>query len=849
MTTTLLLLAAGVLFAPPEEKPPYDVDVTLTNPSGKEFTNLPVLLQVFRVFGRGVDYGKFNRDGFHVYDDRGEEIEFFLRELPPRFSLADDELVLMIPRFAPGARLQFRFTNTDVKSGKQRKPDPGLLIDNPNNLIPNGGFEKGTEGWEGGKAVGDVVRSGKSSLLLEVPGAGGNASLRCARPVSFTKGANYYFGIWAKCENVTRRTWRYTQPWALTPISGRLTFSGDPLVFPEFADNTHLIRFMDDRDWYCYEANAISTLCVPQPARATCESTLTLALNQENMPYTASGKPARVWIDEALLFEQPQVAVSCERLQKQLAPDGLFVYRRAATCLNEPLFAVPPLPPPRPYERIAAIRDVAALGERKTVTLGVSTAAPIRGLSLEVGDLKGPGGAVLGEAAREIEFTYTPTVDFKFNGTSLEGWVIDGNAPRDLDRPGFADFLIGYRIGEQAVPGKYVGTVKLRGNGKDLAELPLELEIVNLALKPITDRFAGMVYNAGMNCTSFRFSPGYDGTNGAVLPERNEKFYRYYSRTNFPYMMMFCNFLPFKGSGSEVDLPQLVERVKTMRDVAGCTAGVGLYPDCSLDKQGNNNGQEGGKGLWTRCGRNPEAYRARVKEMDSALARAGLPPLVYMIWDEPRFCDPAKFGILKGTSALTTSDINYRECCEQLEKGLFTHASVDGPGCDYGPALRKFAAKCGQKVGFDSYAGPFCHRYQTAFMLAHGAATSSYWHVGYYMGYHPTHQAFVRGQNAVGLAEGMIDFRYFETLKELMAAAKKRKSALKEVEAAEKFLSEVMEFCTDDFHFMSEIEIFTYNGGPERWGDDWFYERWRAGLRNHSLALLKALPPEARGGK
>ena len=106
-----------------------------------------------------------------------------------------------------------------------------------------------------------------------------------------------------------------------------------------------------------------------------------------------------------------------------------------------------------------------------------------------------------------------------------------------------------------------------------------------LPLKPVTDRYAGLVYNAGMNCTSFRFAPGYDQTNGAVLPERNEAFYRYYSRCNFSYMMMFCSFVPFKGETAEVDLPELVARVKRMRDVAGCTAGIGLYGDCSLDKR------------------------------------------------------------------------------------------------------------------------------------------------------------------------------------------------------------------------------------------------------------------------
>ena len=76
---------------------------------------------------------------------------------------------------------------------------------------------------------------------------------------------------------------------------------------------------------------------------------------------------------------------------------------------------------------------------------------------------------------------------------------------------------------------------------------------------------------------------------------------------------------------------------------------------------------------------------------------------------------------------------------------------------------------------------------------------------------------------------------------DLIATAKSRKKALREVESAEKFLKEVLDFCTDNFHFMSEIEIFTYNGGPERWGDDWFYKRWRAGLRHHALSIKRAL--------
>ena len=796
----------------------FDVDLTLTNDLDRDFIQLPVLVQVFRLFGRGADYSQFNPKGFHVYDRDGNEVPFALRPVPPEFSLANDEILLILPRLPKDAQMRFRVTNTTENSARQRAFEIDPLIDNPNNLIPNGGFEKGVEGWKDAKLVEDVVHSGKKALLLEVPGAGGKTSVQYGKPISFIKGKNYYFGFWGKCQNVTRHTWRYSQPWGLTPISGRVSFTGDPLAMAEYDQENHLVRLMDDRDWYCYEANALSTLCTPQPALNTVKSTLQMELNQESMPYLDANKPARVWIDDVLLFEQPRVEVSAERIGKKLAPDGFFLYQRAATCLNHPDALFPPLDAPRAYEKITRIQEAAARGERKMITLGLRAPKPIRGVSLEIGDLKGPDGAVLGEADRDVEFNYTPTVDLKVTETSLEGWVIDGNPPRDVDRPGFVDYLIGYRIPVGATPGTYRGVIAVKGAGKILGKVPVELEVANFPLKIITDRFAGMVFNEDW--------------------PRDAAFYRYYSRCNFSYMMMFCRFLPFKSETTpEVDIPRLLEQMKDLRDVAGCTAGVGLYWDCSLDKQGRKNGPDGGYGLWTRCARNPDAYRARVNEMDQAIAKAGLPPLVYMIWDEPRFCDPAKFGILKGTGAYTTSDITFRECCEALERGLFTHASVDTPGSDYGPAFRRFAAKCGQKLGFDSATGPLFHRYQTSFMLSWGAATSSFWHVGTWMRYHPIHKAFVRSQAAVGLGEGMVDFWYFATLQDTIEMARKAGVAKDEVTAAEKYVHDVMNFCTDDYHLMSGTESFTYNGGPERWGDDWFYDHWRTQLRKHILAI------------
>jgi hypothetical protein len=52
---------------------------------------------------------------------------------------------------------------------------------------------------------------------------------------------------------------------------------------------------------------------------------------------------------------------------------------------------------------------------------------------------------------------------------------------------------------------------------------------------------------------------------------------------------------------------------------------------------------------------------------------------------------------------------------------------------------------------------------------------------------------------------------------------------------------DILSFCSDDFHFITDKEIFTYNGGPERWGDDWFYDQWRDRMRRHIVAISTAM--------
>jgi hypothetical protein len=88
-----------------------EVVVTLTNDFDKSFTDLPVFLQVFRVFGRGVDYTRFDAKCFRVLDEQGRELPCSLRAIPPDFSLANDELVVILPTLARGETRTLRVQN------------------------------------------------------------------------------------------------------------------------------------------------------------------------------------------------------------------------------------------------------------------------------------------------------------------------------------------------------------------------------------------------------------------------------------------------------------------------------------------------------------------------------------------------------------------------------------------------------------------------------------------------------------------------------------------------------------------------------------------------------------------
>ncbi len=73
-------------------------------------------------------------------------------------------------------------------------------------------------------------------------------------------------------------------------------------------------------------------------------------------------------------------------------------------------------------------------------------------------------------------------------------------------------------------------------------------------------------------------------------------------------------------------------------------------------------------------------------------------------------------------------------------------------------------------------------------------------------------------------------------LENAIADANRQKVAARETTAAKEHLKSVFDYCTGDWYWVG-----VYNGMPEEWGDDWFYEDWRCRMRRHALAIMAHL--------
>ncbi|KPK81999.1 MAG: hypothetical protein AMJ81_10135, partial [Phycisphaerae bacterium SM23_33] len=199
-------LSAAAGAAGPSPLADYDVVLEIENTSPQKQTDWPVIMTVYKVFGRNLPADTLNPAGYHVYDEKGREIPHMIEAIPPYDQQGNNEIVFIIPQIERGQKLRYRITNTAEGSARQAKID---VVGSRHNLISNLGFEqKGTAegqavaGWElDGRPDAEVKRSGSSSVRLR---GARPQRLRHAEKIPLRQGGRYYFGIWGKTHEVSR---------------------------------------------------------------------------------------------------------------------------------------------------------------------------------------------------------------------------------------------------------------------------------------------------------------------------------------------------------------------------------------------------------------------------------------------------------------------------------------------------------------------------------------------------------------------------------------------------------------------------------------------------------------------
>ena len=823
-TIALCVAAAGAARAD------YAVEVDIENTTGAAKTDWPVVMAVHQIFGRNLPAGSLNPKGYHVYDEKGREIDHMIEPIPPYDVASNDELVFVIPSMAPGARLTYRVTNTATDSTRRAKID---VVGGAHNLIANGGFERAGEkgddgapsGYKGpGRLDTKVKRSGRSALLLE---GKRRVALEHEAALPLHKGARYYAGAWCKTENVARTGLATGSRGAHFDLRGE--GKAPPMKFARGFGGVHILPQCDTRDWNksrfdSYYGKDLTPWGVYEDtviAHAE-KATLRLVLDQKKQYVVTGDGTGRWWVDDLVLMAQPEVRVRFDKTLDESLDDGVFAFTRPVSALHGFNPAVQLDKPragkllyagyvsyPFAHEALKALDGFAARGQRRPFLIGLYHAKPLKAVRVGVvgGALTGPGGAKL--AVEPVEFSHG------YLGEVPTHFLLGHDGPIDFaNAPGIRYFLITVRVPADARPGKYAGTVRIAAAGDALRSVPLTLRVQDLDLPELTETYCGYIFQGGR-----------------LL---NDEGLTQYARSGFSSLTTFCGFIPMKkreGGDFEIDIEKLDEKMKWIRSY-GLT-GICIHSDVELDPQW------GPGRLFRKSGRTKESYQREIKRMYAAAKERKWPRIICMIWDEPAGHGGVqpKLGWVNEVvpDAYTTLDVDFRNIPKSLD--YVNLVAVDNPANVQGPALYRYIQGRGKMIGFCGSAKPGeGTRYQQGMlMIASRGVLQQPWHLenkrimGKYGG------KVRRSIGLVSAGRGVDDLKIYRLLQAQIAAAGKDPAKRDAVRAAETFIMETLRTWNGD---VAPTSLGTpYLGWACLWGYEQFYNDWQEAAARHAAAI------------
>ena len=793
-----LLAVAVLLLAAASASADMTADVTLTNTTGQDKTDWPVLLTVWKVFGPNLPDGVVDSGRLRILDADGTEVPHMLRPMPPARSPGSDEIVFVVKRFPAGASLRFQIAAGN-QPGKTARLD---LHANPNNLLPRLPGKEVERPADAPADAGRIVR-------IDLP-ANATVNLAVGQPVRFRKDVPYHFSFWAKTDNVAHDGWGF---WG----SG-VSVKFDPPAF----QGREGITLRGRRAWHCYRFDAGGTDAwgvdaqaamvqaetvrkarqqVPAPlwAKSAGLARLRITGKQTPQPFLQADKPGTVWMTDPILFEQPAVSVDRVGPLKRAARGGAVVFARPVNMPRCKAFA---------HEAVERLDAFAMRGQRLQLRLGVHAVSPLA----EVTVTASPLVAVDGELKEE-------RIDLE----ALGDYVSDYAPIPRLDAGQTAEFLLGIDVPAGQAAGVYTGSVRIAAGETALADLPVVLEVLPVTIPPMTGYWVGGIYNIGMGM------------------DRDDAFYRAYGKARFNYLLLF-DYLFTRTNGAGADFDAADAQVRKMVSLAKVTGGIGLYrePNMSEDQPRKwyqiASGRPDWQGKYTTGtdDRFEEGYRKLARAAHDHARQAGWPELLYMVSDEPgdrRDVHPSMGWLNKEVpSAVTIADVQFKDMVRTWD--WYNLPVLDDPVDWTGPLVYEFVKKregrfgiCGTGWRLD------VGRYQPGLMLASTGAC--YWHFWHTRGpFEPRDGKVLRSHTVAAMAAGVNDLRSYLALKDLIAANRTGPRAALAAEA-EEYLAKSLALAPGDH----DRHLMPHNGVPWHWGDVRFYDRWRERMKDFLIRL------------
>ncbi len=324
------------------------------------------------------------------------------------------------------------------------------------NIVPNGGFEDGSNGWSGGELSTDLPHSGSACLLVADDDQTASINAHTDGILPIEQGQPYEFSVWARAETleqtllVTINQYNDQGSW----------ISGQNLDF----------RFVPGTQWSQ----------VRIPIRVLDNNTAGLRISLRPVTWTSEGELlGRAWFDDVeftstdmtepvlgtWLVRNEPVSVWLSPVEQKVRPDAIL---------------------PTDAPALSEILLNTASGEYEPAEIVLASSQGDHLEQISISELVGPDASTLGSSAWTIRQVDYVTITNPSDHASYLGPMPDPlpllELPMELPQGKIQPLWLTLHVPAHCTPGDYTGTVTLTYRNSGTVTIPLRVHVWNFDL-------------------------------------------------------------------------------------------------------------------------------------------------------------------------------------------------------------------------------------------------------------------------------------------------------------------------------------------------------------------------------